>query len=96
MTRLSRGLPAEWLVFSVIVVDLVGFGIVIPILPFMSPMLGGDEVDVALVIAKMTNRGSREKTTLLNTIRGLQLLNFWEVAITDDQVLPVGVALSIH
>lgn len=45
------GLPAEWLVFSVIVVDLVGFGIVIPILPFMSPMLGGDEVDVALVIA---------------------------------------------
>ena len=51
MTRLSRALPAEWLVFSVIVVDLVGFGIVIPILPFMSPMLGGDEVDVALVIA---------------------------------------------
>ena len=51
MTRPTMGLPAEWLVFSVIVVDLVGFGIVIPILPFMSPMLGGDEVDVALVIA---------------------------------------------
>jgi len=44
-------LPPEWLVFSVIVVDLIGFGIVIPILPFMSPALGGDEMDVALVIA---------------------------------------------
>lgn len=46
-----RGLPREWLVFSVIVVDLIGFGIVIPILPFISPALGGDEFDVALVIA---------------------------------------------
>ena len=44
-------LPPEWLVFTVIVVDLIGFGIVIPILPFMSPLLGGDEMDVALVIA---------------------------------------------
>lgn len=51
---MNRGvwrLPPEWLVFSVIVVDLIGFGIVIPILPFMSPQLGGDEMDVALVIA---------------------------------------------
>ena len=51
---MNRGvwrLPPEWLVFSVIVVDLIGFGIVIPILPFMSPALGGDEMDVALVIA---------------------------------------------
>lgn len=47
MTRL----PAIWLVFAVIVVDLTGFGIVIPILPFISPALGGDEVDVALVIS---------------------------------------------
>lgn len=42
---------AMWLVFFVIVVDLTGFGIVIPILPFISPALGGDEIDVALVIA---------------------------------------------
>jgi MFS family permease len=39
------------LVFSVIVVDLIGFGILIPILPFMSPALGGNEMDVAFVIA---------------------------------------------
>lgn len=51
MTQGRPGLPPEWLVFCVIVVDLIGFGIVIPILPFISPMLGGDEFDVALVIA---------------------------------------------
>ena len=51
MTSRRWGLPREWLVFSVIVVDLIGFGIVIPILPFMLPALGGDEFDVALVIA---------------------------------------------
>ena len=46
-----KRLPATWLVFAVIVVDLTGFGIVIPILPFISPRLGGDAFDVALVIA---------------------------------------------
>ena len=51
MSRASWRFPPEWLVFSVIVVDLIGFGILIPILPFMSPALGGDEMDVALVIA---------------------------------------------
>lgn len=44
-------LSGEWLVFSVIVVDLIGFGIVIPILPFIAPMLGGGEFDVAMVVA---------------------------------------------
>jgi len=48
---LPRALPREWLVFTVVVVDLIGFGIVIPILPFIAPSLGGDEMDVALVIA---------------------------------------------
>lgn len=51
---MSPGRPqiaGEWLVFCVIVVDLIGFGIVIPILPFIAPILGGDEFDVALVIA---------------------------------------------
>jgi len=50
----SHGRPrltGEWLVFCVIVVDLIGFGIVIPILPFIAPMLGGSEFDVALIIA---------------------------------------------
>ena len=51
MTQARWSFPAEWLVFTVIVVDLVGFGILIPILPFMSPLLGGNEIDVALVIA---------------------------------------------
>jgi len=46
-----KRLPATWLVFAVIVVDLTGFGIVIPILPFISPRLGGNAFDVALVIA---------------------------------------------
>ena len=47
----KRGLPPEWLVFLVIVVDLIGFGIVLPILPFLAPKVGGDELDVAMVIA---------------------------------------------
>ena len=51
MSQASWRFPPEWLVFSVIVVDLIGFGILIPILPFMSPALGGNEMDVAFVIA---------------------------------------------
>ena len=39
-----------WLVFFVIVVDLIGFGIVIPILPFLSPQLGGGTDDVAFIL----------------------------------------------
>ena len=39
-----------WLVFFVIVVDLIGFGIVIPILPFLSPLLGGGTDDVAFIL----------------------------------------------
>lgn len=40
----------RWLVFAIVVVDAIGFGIVIPILPFMSPALGGDAQDVALIM----------------------------------------------
>lgn len=36
--------------FGVIVLDLIGFGIVIPILPFLSPKLGADKMDIALII----------------------------------------------
>jgi MFS family permease len=34
-----------------VLLDLIGFGIVIPILPFITPRLGGSEFDIALIIA---------------------------------------------
>ena len=46
----SRQSPLIWLVFLVIVIDLVGFGLVIPLLPFMAPSLGGDSTDVAFIM----------------------------------------------
>ena len=36
--------------FGVVFIDLIGFGIVIPILPFLSPQLGADKLDVAYII----------------------------------------------
>jgi len=36
--------------FGVVLLDLIGFGIVIPILPFLSPQLGADKLDVAFII----------------------------------------------
>ena len=39
------------LLFAVVLLDMIGFGIVIPILPFITPSLGGDEFDIALIIA---------------------------------------------
>lgn len=38
------------ILFGVILLDLIGFGIVIPILPFLSPQLGADKIDIALII----------------------------------------------
>ncbi len=38
------------LLFGVVLLDLIGFGIVIPILPFLSPQLGAGELDIALII----------------------------------------------
>lgn len=38
------------ILFGVVLLDLIGFGIVIPILPFLSPQLGADELDIALII----------------------------------------------
>ncbi|QFU77452.1 MFS transporter [Halioglobus maricola] len=38
------------LLFGVVLLDLIGFGIVIPILPFLSPQLGANELDIALII----------------------------------------------
>ena len=54
MTRFidrARQQSLAWLVFFVIVVDLIGFGIVIPILPFLSPQLGGGNDDIAFILA---------------------------------------------
>ena len=39
------------ILFGVILLDLIGFGIVIPILPFLSPQLGADKMDIALIVA---------------------------------------------
>jgi MFS family permease len=38
------------ILFATILIDLIGFGIVIPILPFMAPQLGADKMDIALLI----------------------------------------------
>jgi MFS family permease len=39
------------ILFATVLIDLIGFGIVIPILPFLSPQLGADKFDIALIIA---------------------------------------------
>ncbi|MEM6606733.1 MAG: MFS transporter [Pseudomonadota bacterium] len=49
MTRSNRRHRA--LLFAVVLLDLVGFGIIIPILPFVAPKLGASEFDIALIIA---------------------------------------------
>lgn len=38
------------ILFAVVLIDMIGFGIIIPILPFMSPELGADKLDIALII----------------------------------------------
>ncbi|MFA7555991.1 MAG: MFS transporter [Spongiibacteraceae bacterium] len=37
--------------FLTVVIDLIGFGIIIPIMPFLAPQLGGDDFDIAMIIA---------------------------------------------
>jgi len=37
--------------FLTVLIDLIGFGIIIPILPFMAPPLGASNLDIALIIA---------------------------------------------
>ena len=39
------------IVFTVVLLDTIGFGIVIPILPFLSPELGATNTEIALIIA---------------------------------------------
>jgi DHA1 family tetracycline resistance protein-like MFS transporter len=38
------------LLVAVVLLDMIGFGIVIPILPFITPRLGGGSFDIALII----------------------------------------------
>jgi MFS transporter, DHA1 family, tetracycline resistance protein len=38
------------ILFGVVLLDLIGFGIVIPIMPFLSPQLGASKIDIALII----------------------------------------------
>ncbi len=38
------------ILFGVVLLDLIGFGIVIPTLPFLSPQLGADKMDIAYII----------------------------------------------
>jgi MFS family permease len=38
------------ILFGVVLLDLIGFGIVIPILPFLSPQLGADKLDIAFIV----------------------------------------------
>ncbi|WP_448212022.1 MFS transporter [Colwellia sp. MEBiC06753] len=39
------------ILFFTVLIDLIGFGIVIPILPFMAPKLGASYFDIAMIIA---------------------------------------------
>ena len=39
------------ILFLTVVIDLIGFGIVIPILPFLSPQLGADNMDIAYIVS---------------------------------------------
>ena len=39
------------ILFVTVLIDLIGFGIVIPILPFLSPQLGADKMDIAYIVS---------------------------------------------
>ena len=38
------------ILFGVVLLDLIGFGVVIPILPFLSPQLGASKMDIAYIV----------------------------------------------
>jgi DHA1 family tetracycline resistance protein-like MFS transporter len=37
--------------FFIVVIDLIGFGIILPIMPFLAPEFGGSDFDIAMMIA---------------------------------------------
>lgn len=51
MSESATGRRAAVILFAVVLLDMIGFGIVIPILPFITPRLGGSDFDIALIIA---------------------------------------------
>ena len=53
--------------FGVVLLDLIGFGIVIPILPFLSPELGADKLDVCLLY---TSDAADDDTIVLLSVGG--------------------------
>lgn len=46
------------ILFVTVLIDLIGFGIIIPILPFMAPQVGADNMDIALLIASYSIFGA--------------------------------------
>lgn len=67
-----------FVLFLTVLVDLIGFGMIIPILPFAAPKFGASELDIALIIVvysvcgalvsplwgKLSDRWGRKKTLL--------------------------------
>lgn len=78
MSSTRNKLPI-FLLFCVALLDLIGFGIVIPILPFLSPTLGATKFDIALIIVvyavcsgamspfwgRLSDRWGRKRTLML-------------------------------
>ncbi len=67
-----------FVLFLTVLIDLIGFGIIIPILPFAAPQFGASELDIALIIVvysvcgaltsplwgRLSDRWGRKKTLL--------------------------------
>ncbi len=49
--RGGMGRIAPWVIFATILIDCIGFSILIPVLPVVMEGMGADEVDIAVVLA---------------------------------------------
>ena len=52
--RPTNGARSEWVLFAAVLVDMMGFGIVIPVLPFYATDLGASPIEVTLIIASFS------------------------------------------